>query len=72
MVSSGAGITLLPSLAVSVENRRGQLEIRPFVKPVPGRTIALIWRPRSPFAAVFTELAKTFRAGASEPPGTSG
>jgi LysR family hydrogen peroxide-inducible transcriptional activator len=61
MVSSGAGITLLPSLAVPVENRRGQLEIRPFVKPVPGRTIALIWRPRSPFAAVFMELARTFR-----------
>jgi len=62
MVSSGAGITLLPSLAVPVENRRGQLEIRPFVAPVPGRTIALIWRPSSPFAAVFVGLAKTLRA----------
>jgi len=61
MVSSGAGVTLLPSMAVPVENRRGQLEVRPFVKPVPGRTVALVWRPRSPFAAVFTELAKTFR-----------
>jgi LysR family hydrogen peroxide-inducible transcriptional activator len=61
MVSSGAGITLLPSMAVPVENRRGQLEVRPLVKPVPGRTIALVWRPRSPFAAVFTELAKAFR-----------
>jgi LysR family hydrogen peroxide-inducible transcriptional activator len=61
MVSSGAGITLLPSMAVPVENRRGQLEVRPFVKPAPGRTIALVWRPRSPFAAVFTELARAFR-----------
>jgi LysR family hydrogen peroxide-inducible transcriptional activator len=61
MVSSGAGITLLPSMAVPVENRRAQLEVRPFVKPVPGRTIALVWRPRSPFAAVFNELAKAFR-----------
>jgi len=65
MVSSGAGITLLPALAVAVENRRGQLEIRPFVRPVPGRTIALIWRPSSPFAAVFRELAKTFRAAST-------
>jgi LysR family hydrogen peroxide-inducible transcriptional activator len=65
MVSSGAGITLLPSLAVPVENRRGQLEIRPFVKPIPSRTIALVWRPRSPFAAVFMELAKTFRAASA-------
>ena len=62
MVSSGAGITLLPSMAVPVENRRGQLEVRPFVKPVPGRTVALVWRPRSPLAVVFTELAKAFRA----------
>jgi LysR family hydrogen peroxide-inducible transcriptional activator len=57
MVSSGAGITLLPALAVSVENRRGQLEIRPFVKPVPQRTVALVWRQSSPFSAPFAELA---------------
>jgi LysR family transcriptional regulator, hydrogen peroxide-inducible genes activator len=67
MVSSGAGITLLPSIAVSVENRRGQLEIRPFARPIPGRTIALVWRPRSPFAAVFTELAKSFRVASLLP-----
>lgn len=63
MVSSGAGITLLPSLAVPVENRRGQLEIRPFSKPRPGRTIALVWRPRSPFADALVELSRTIRAG---------
>ena len=51
----------LPSLAVPVENRRGQLEIRPFVRPTPGRTIALIWRPRSPFASVFVALARCLR-----------
>ena len=59
-VSSGAGITLLPSMAVPVESRRGQLEVRPFAKLVPGRTVALVWRPRSSFAAVFIELAKAF------------
>jgi len=57
MVSSGAGVTLLPALAVPVENRRGQLEIRPFAKPVPRRTIVLVWRTSSPFGAAFTELA---------------
>lgn len=56
MVSSGAGITLLPELSVPVENRRGQLEIRPFSSPVPYRTIALVWRPSSPFVAAFEEL----------------
>jgi LysR family hydrogen peroxide-inducible transcriptional activator len=57
MVSSGAGVTLLPALAVPVENRRGQLEIRPFAKPVPRRTIVLVWRKSSPFGGAFTELA---------------
>src|SRR5580692_10188944 len=68
MVSNGAGITLLPALAVPVENRRGQLEIRPFIKPAPGRTIALVWRPRSPHAGVLVELAKTLRAAAGGAP----
>ena len=63
MVSSGAGVTLLPTLAVPVENRRGQLEIRPFAKPAPARTVALVWRPQSPFAGALAELAKTIRAG---------
>jgi LysR family transcriptional regulator, hydrogen peroxide-inducible genes activator len=61
MVSCGTGITLLPELAVSVENRRAQLEIRPFARPAPGRTIGLVWRPRSPFGREFQELAMAFR-----------
>ncbi len=61
MVSSGAGVTMLPQIAVDVENRRGQLEIRPFVSPAPHRTIALIWRPQSPFAETFHELAQLAR-----------
>jgi LysR family hydrogen peroxide-inducible transcriptional activator len=56
MVSVGGGVTLLPKLAVEVENRRGQIEIRPFVPPVPSRTIALVWRPSSPFAEAFHSL----------------
>jgi LysR family hydrogen peroxide-inducible transcriptional activator len=56
MVSAGSGITLLPKLAIEVENRRGQIEIRPFVPPAPSRTIALVWRPSSPFGAAFHEL----------------
>jgi LysR family transcriptional regulator, hydrogen peroxide-inducible genes activator len=62
MVSSGSGITLLPQIAVAVENRRGQLEVRPFASPAPHRTIALIWRPQSPFAETFRELADVFRS----------
>ena len=62
MVSSGAGVTLLPRLAVSVENRRGQIEVRPFVPPAPSRTIALVWRPSSPFADAFRSIADALRS----------
>jgi LysR family hydrogen peroxide-inducible transcriptional activator len=69
MVSSGAGMTLLPAIAAPVENRRGQLEVRPFAKPVPGRTIALVWRPSSPYASAFEELARTLRPVGQGHPG---
>ena len=66
MVSSGAGITLLPAMSTNVENRRGQLEIRPFSAPVPSRTIALVWRPSSPYASTFERLALTLRRALSD------
>lgn len=47
MAAGGAGITVLPSLAVEVENRHHALTIRPFAPKVPARTIALVWRKRS-------------------------
>lgn len=62
MVSSGAGATLLPELAVEVENRRGQLDVRPLASPAPSRTIALVWRKSSPLGGPLGELAQTMRA----------
>lgn len=61
MVSSGVGVTLLPQLSVPIENRRGQLVIRPFDAPAPSRTIALVWRPSSPMAKPLCELAAVLR-----------
>lgn len=62
MVSSGAGITLLPEIAVPVENRRGQIEIRPFSSHAASRTIALVWRPASPLSAALRSVAQAFKA----------
>ncbi len=61
MVSSGAGVTLLPSLSVPIENRRGQLATRAFAAPAPSRTIALVWRPSSPMTKALKELAAVLR-----------
>ena len=44
MVGAGTGVTLLPTLALAVENRRGQLAVRTFKRPAPSRTIVLAWR----------------------------
>ena len=62
MVAGSHAVTLLPDLALSVENRGEQLEIRPFSAPVPFRTLALVWRPRSPLADAFRRTAATLRA----------
>jgi LysR family hydrogen peroxide-inducible transcriptional activator len=62
MVSANAsGVTLLPSLALPVENRRGQLRIRPFEQPGPGRTLALAWRRGSSLRTPLTGVASTIR-----------
>ena len=58
MVSAGVGVTLLPSIAVDVENRRGQLAIRPLAGKGQGRTICLAWRKESALAAPLRELAR--------------
>jgi LysR family hydrogen peroxide-inducible transcriptional activator len=64
MVGMGLGVTLLPALAVDVGPRvsRKSLEIRPFKKPAPGRTIGLVWRKNAPVAETFELLAAAFKA----------
>jgi LysR family hydrogen peroxide-inducible transcriptional activator len=58
MVSAGLGVTLLPAMAVPVENRRGQLAVLSLESPSPSRTIALAWRRGSALASLLAEIAK--------------
>jgi LysR family hydrogen peroxide-inducible transcriptional activator len=71
MVAGGAGITLLPTLALATEARRAQLAVRAFVRPGPHRTIALVWRKSSPISSALRRLAATIRGAypASGPTG---
>ena len=62
MVAGGAGITLLPGMAVEVENRFGTLRIRPFAEPAPSRTVVLAYRRRSALGPAFERLAEAARA----------
>jgi LysR family hydrogen peroxide-inducible transcriptional activator len=66
MVSASGGVTLLPSIALPVENRRGQLTVRPFAEPGPGRTLALVWRRGSALRAPLVRIAGTMRAALAD------
>jgi len=61
MVAGGAGVTLLPSLAVPTEAKRADITIRSFANPAPLRTIALVWRKRSPLGPALQKLASEAR-----------
>lgn len=61
LVVQGAGVTLLPALALETETARAELGIREIASPAPARTIALIWRRGSPLGAALTRVATTIR-----------
>lgn len=61
MVAGGAGVTLLPALAVPTEAQRAGLVTRPLAAPTPSRTIALAWRERSPLGPALRRLAEVIR-----------
>jgi LysR family hydrogen peroxide-inducible transcriptional activator len=63
MAAGGAAATILPSLALPLENRRGLLVVRRFAAPVPARTLALVARPGSPVRAALLPLAAALRDG---------
>lgn len=72
MVAAGAGVTLLPATALPVELKRAEMDVRPFAAPAPARTIALVWRPRSPLADALRTLAATMRGAYPEEDPASG
>jgi LysR family transcriptional regulator, hydrogen peroxide-inducible genes activator len=61
MVSTGNSVTLLPTIALTVENRRSQLRIRRFAAPGPGRTLALAWRRGSAMMRTLAIVADAIR-----------
>lgn len=67
MVSAGDAVTVLPAMAVPVENRRGQLALREFAPKTPGRTLVLGWRKGSALKAALDAVAATIREGLAAP-----
>jgi LysR family hydrogen peroxide-inducible transcriptional activator len=61
LVVQGAGVTLLPELALETETLRAELGIRRIAAPAPARTIALVWRKRASLSAALVQLAACIR-----------
>jgi LysR family hydrogen peroxide-inducible transcriptional activator len=61
MVGGGDGVTLLPKIAVAVENRRGQLAVRAFKSPAPTRTLVMVWRKGSAMRRPLDAIATVIR-----------
>lgn len=62
MVAGGMGVTLLPKIAADAgANLGADVAVRPFAKPVVGRSIGVAWRERSPREAEARELATVLR-----------
>jgi len=61
MVGIGIGVTLLPWLACAPGSKssRDGVAIRPLTGPGTGRTIALVWRKRTPYFETLNNIAQT-------------
>jgi LysR family hydrogen peroxide-inducible transcriptional activator len=59
MAAGGIGVTLLPTLALPVENRLHALSVRKFAPKAPSRTLALCWRPGSALNVALSHVGQT-------------
>src|SRR5579863_4319951 len=65
MVGAGAGITLIPEMAVAVEASSAPVAVTRCAAPRPSRAIGMIWRRSSPLGQQLLEIGKAVRrAGA--------
>lgn len=62
MVANGLGVTLVPEISIATEVRPRQVLLSRFAEPQPCRTLALVWRARSPLALHFPALAALIRS----------
>ena len=61
MVSAGIGVTLIPEMALVVEQRSASVAVAAFDPPRPSRTIGMIWRKKNPLKDHFEQISKFIR-----------
>src|SRR5271156_5980546 len=66
MVGAGIGVTLIPEMAVAVETRSASVSVARFKRPIPSRTIGMIWRKTSPLTKQLLQVSEAVRRSAAE------
>lgn len=61
MVSAGLGVTLIPKMAVDVEQRSADICLQELPDPQPQRTIGMIWRRTTPLSHHLGAIAQALR-----------
>jgi LysR family hydrogen peroxide-inducible transcriptional activator len=67
MVAAGTGITVLPLTSVPHSQRHESLiEMKPFTRPSPNRTVAIAWRKHYPRKEAIATVRETIQASPLE------
>lgn len=62
MAAAGLGVTLLPQIALPIENRNQELLVRRIEGQTTQRTLVLAWRENSPLERTMQRMAESIRA----------
>jgi LysR family hydrogen peroxide-inducible transcriptional activator len=66
MVGAGIGVTLIPEMAIQVEERAAPVCIGRFRDPAPSRTVGMIWRKSNPLAGQLQKVSEVVRRAGEE------
>lgn len=66
-VANGQGVTLLPQIALRKEASDARIAIHDLDEPGAGRTLSLVWRDATPFAATYERIVEVIRDGRPQP-----
>ena len=62
MVAAGTGITVLPRSSLHNQNHQSLIDMKPFTRPSPTRTVAIAWRKHYPRKEAITTIRDTILA----------
>ncbi len=65
MVGAGLGVTLIPEMAVAIEQRSADISLARFPGNQPARRIGLVWRKTNPMAEQYMKMAETVKQTAA-------